>query len=335
MKITRHNNQIYRRQNEELTVKTEKLENRLKTSEAELKTRNDELSLMKSQHKELKSQGETMNMEKNEMQLKIRNLESLLEEYKTEHQNEKIEKENEKNQLTLTIDIMKQELKKREESILRCNEEKMAHITVNLSNQKLLSELKSNHSSLSSKFETESANLIVAKIELEECQKDLQKEMTINQKYLHDNHEISEALNKSESEALFNWEQAEICDTKLSNITDSNKNLQSIIQTKTDEITVLKSNLTFESDENSRCKTNLGDTKSKLDLVCPLWSNWSDCSKSCDSGTRKRMNKCETNDTEFESCNDHLCVRSRKYNTISLFEAVFLPLLNATILIFV
>ena len=222
MKITRHNNQIYRRQNEELTVRTEKLENRLKTSEAKLKTRNDELSLMKSKHKEFKSQGEAMNMEKNEMKLKIRNLESLLEELKTEHQNEKIERENEKNHLTLDIDKMNRELKKKEESILDCNEEKMAHITVNLSNQKLLSELKSNHSSISSKLDMESANLIAAKIELDECQKDLEKEMTINQKYLHDNSDISAALNKSQLEALINQEKAQICDTKLSNVTDTN-----------------------------------------------------------------------------------------------------------------
>ena len=314
-------------------METEKLENRLKTSEAKLKTRNDELFLMKSKHKELKSQEKTMNTEKNEMQLTIRNLESLLEESKTEHQNEKIERENEKNQMALNIDNMQQELKRKEESILDCNEEKMAYTTVNLSNQKLLFELKSNHSSLSSKLDTESANLIVAKIELDECQKDLDKEMTINQKYLDENHEILAALNKSESIALSNWEQAEICDTSLSNVTDSNEKLQSFIQTKIDEITLLKSNLIFESDENSRCKTNLDDTKSKLESVCPLWSNWSDCSKSCDSGTRKRMNKCENDDTEFESCNDHLCVRSGKFNIKLLFIAVSAFRFNTLILI--
>ena len=325
MKITRHNNQIYRRQNEELIVKTRKLENRLKTSERELKTRNDELSLMKLNNKELKSQEETMNTEKNEMQLKIQNFERLLEGFKTEYQNEKKERENEKHQLSLHIDNMKKELENKEESILDCNEEKMACITVNLSNQKLLSELISNHSSISAKLDIESANLIEANIELNECQKDLEKEITINHKYLRDNDEIVIALNKSESEALFNREKAQICDTKLSNVTDRNDELQSVIQTKTEKITLLESNLTFKYDENSKCKTSLDETKSKLELVCPLWTNWSDCSKSCDSGTRKRMNKCETDDTEFESCNEHLCVRSRKFIIISLFIAVIVP----------
>ena len=42
----------------------------------------------------------------------------------------------------------------------------------------------------------------------------------------------------------------------------------------------------------------------KIELVCPLWSEWSSCSTTCEMGIKTRTDRCSNSD-ETEACNQN------------------------------
>ena len=61
-----------------------------------------------------------------------------------------------------------------------------------------------------------------------------------------------------------------------------------------------------EEDNNSKCESNLQNYKNQIQRVCPVWAEWTDCSKSCEGGTQTRINKC-SNESESRTCNQEPC----------------------------
>ena len=87
-------------------------------------------------------------------------------------------------------------------------------------------------------------------------------------------------------------------------------------QTKlTSDLDSLKStdvNLVISQQELKECNEDLEASLRKYESVCPSWSEWSDCSKTC-WGIQTRTDRCSMEDEQISSCNqDSSCARSGK-----------------------
>ena len=70
-----------------------------------------------------------------------------------------------------------------------------------------------------------------------------------------------------------------------------------------------KSSVLIHQSRGQECQNKLEDElasqedlQKKLESVCPLWSEWGDCSKNC-NGIKSRIDECSMNDNEIEPCN--------------------------------
>ena len=61
-----------------------------------------------------------------------------------------------------------------------------------------------------------------------------------------------------------------------------------------------------EEESNSKCESNVQNYKNQIQRICPVWTEWTDCSKSCGGGTQTRINKC-SNEIESRTCNQEPC----------------------------
>ena len=130
-------------------------------------------------------------------------------------------------------------------------------------------ELKSKNAKITSEHESGSAEHVITKQELHDCEEELEDEIQKNESLQTQNSKSLKALEESRSSSSTNQRTAQECQNKLE-----------------DELEVNK------------------DLKKKLEMFCPSWSEWSDCSQTC-SGVRTRMDKCSINDEEIEPCNEN------------------------------
>ena len=92
--------------------------------------------------------------------------------------------------------------------------------------------------------------------------------------------------------------------TNISKMT-SKLEIASINQTSSaKEILVLKTNLNETQEEISNCEESLQVYKDSIEKICPMWGEWSDCSKSC-FGMKIRKDKCNDANEQINLCNDH------------------------------
>ena len=187
LKITRHNNQVYRKKSEEMTMKIEELEDSLLKSKAELKS------------------GQTG---------------KVLMEKKIEEMGKK------NNNLTLKIEEVETERDAEKEIRLQCQEDKLKCATKDLSSQKLILKLKSNHSKTSTELQTLKEDLIITKKELEEYQEELEDEIQKNKNLQTQKLAFAKSLEESKLVAEANKKQNEDCQQKLGDEIGKNNNLQ-------------------------------------------------------------------------------------------------------------
>ena len=100
---------------------------------------------------------------------------------------------------------------------------------------------------------------------------------------------------------------------------DENLKCRSDNITMRELILELKQNQNKLSSELQTCNDQLKDSikrkqnlQKKYESVCPSWSEWSSCSKTC-WGTKTRTDRCSRSDEQIQACNQFSsCQRSGK-----------------------
>ena len=336
LKITRHNNQVYRKQNENLTAKITELEDQLQESTLEIKIGQADIILLKKEHEETRNQNE-------ELALKIKSLEGDLQESKTRFKNETMEKDliktkfenlkSENTNLAMKFDEAEEKLEAEKEKRLQCQEDRLKCVAEDRSKEKIIEAHKSNHSEITTELLTVKEELVIAKKELDEykkeledqiqttkiihseksnltallqnskseaeyCRKELEDEILKNQNLQAQKSNITMSLEKSKLKALVNQKQTEDCLKNLEDKTEENRNLRASDAEKRAEIVELKTSL----------KNNL------------VWSEWSDCSNTC-YRTKTRINKCDNSQRQTKACSQDssICSKSGNYFLIINF----------------
>ena len=189
----------------------------------------------------------------------------------------------EKKELMASLQNVNKELDAEIKVRLQYQSEKLELAAKELTNRELIFELKTNISKITSELEmhdSEKVELLTTSKKLEDCQGELQNKTRKNNQLELENSIISESLREFKQEALTNQ-------------TSSAK-----------EIHVLKTNLNETQEEISNCEESLQVYKDSIEKICPMWGEWSDCSKSC-FGMKIRKDKCNDANEQIHLCNDH------------------------------
>ena len=124
------------------------------------------------------------------------------------------------------------------------------------------------------------------------CQNELEDKAEKNRELRQQNSEYLKSIEELRSTSSANQKLARECQDKLEDEVNENKILQNKFEDEMEEKEILQ--LKYES-------------------VCPSWSEWSDCSKTC-WGIKTRMDRCSMEDEQINSCNqDSSCARSGKF----------------------
>ena len=223
-----------------------------------------------------------------ELKMKNEAIENQLQESKTEIKNGNIEIEMMKKSLEESKKINEDLLVKTEEL-----EEENEKLKVNQS--KLTSDLES--------FKSTDADLIISQQETKECNEDLEAEMKKNLQ--------CESDKKS-------------CENELEAEVEKNEDLRNQNSEYLKSLEESRSTSSANQKLAQECQDHLEDEieekeglKSKFEYVCPSWSEWSDCSKTC-WGIKTRIDRCSMHDDQINSCNqDSSCSRSGKFQDIA------------------
>ena len=135
-------------------------------------------------------------------------------------------------------------------------------------------------------------DLIISQQELKECNQDLEDEesrnrqcesgrttcadtlgdqVQINRNLQERNSNLSKSLDEARASSSANYRLAQRCQNQLEDEVEEKENLQE-----------------------------------KFESVCPSWSEWSSCSKTC-WGIKKRTNRCSNWNEQVEACNQNIC----------------------------
>ena len=189
----------------------------------------------------------------------------------------------EKKELMASLQNVNKELDAEIKVRLQYQSEKLELAAKELTNRELIFELKTNISKITSELEmhdSEKVELLTTSKKLEDCEGESQNKTRKNNQLELENSIISESLREFKQEALTNQ-------------TSSAK-----------EILVLKTNLNETQEEISNCQKSLQVYKDSIEKICPMWGEWSDCSKSC-FGMKIRKDKCNDANEQIDLCNDH------------------------------
>ena len=199
-------------------------------------------------------------------------------------------------------------------SRLQYQSEKLELVAKDLTNQKLVLELKTNITKTASELamrESGNTDLVVANKELEDCKEELKEAIQKNDELELDNSVISKSFQESKQEATNNQTAYKKCQESLEHEIKEKTDLQAS-NANDKEIIELKTNLNETQEEISNCKKSLQEYKNRINVFRPAWSDWSDCSKTC-FGIKTRIEKCQDNHEQIQSCNqDSACSRSGK-----------------------
>ena len=334
LKVTRQNNAILRKQKSDLTLANEDLQGRLQEIKADFATGHAELIVMNKKFDELKKN----------------NTEISADLTSTRKEND---------ELMESLQDVDRELAAEIKIRLQYQSEKLELVAKDLTNQKLVLELKTNISKITSELEmcqSENAELVIAHKELEDCEGELKDEIRKNDLLELENSVISKSIQVSKQEALSNQslyykrytkcqdslehEIKEKTDLQVSNASNDRmilelktnlnetheeisscekslqdyKNRYKLSNASNDRMILgLKINLNETQEEILKCENRLQDYKNRIELICPLWSEWSDCSKTC-FGVKTRIDHCQDDNEQIKSCNQEpACLRSGNF----------------------
>ena len=202
------------------------------------------------------------------------------------------------------------ELKTRNEGIEGNLQESMMEIKMGANEidslKKTIQELRKKNKELEKKAEeldkelescqSSDADLIISQQETKECNEELEDEANKNRR--------CESNKKT-------------CENKLQDQVQKNKNLHGVYS---DTLTLLEESRASSSANKKlaqECKNQLKDEirkkevlREKYDSLCPMWSEWSFCSATC-QGIKTRIDRCSSNKEQVEACNQHIsCSKS-------------------------
>ena len=70
------------------------------------------------------------------------------------------------------------------------------------------------------------------------------------------------------------------------------------------------------------CEKSLQDYKDRMEVICPVWSEWSDCSKTC-YGIKTRIDRCQDDNEQVKACNqESTCPRSGNFLKPRIFSTL-------------
>ena len=167
------------------------------------------------------------------------------------------------------------------------------------SKQELILELKSNQSQLMIDLEickTSNVDLVITQRELKECKNENEAEMETNIACLSAKRRCDEEL-KNEIQKNTNLE------SENSRVSKSLEEAESLAFVNLKVIDECNQTLEYEVKENKVLSE-------KFESICPVWSEWTDCSKTC-WGIKRRFDKCSIDDFQINSCNqESSCLRA-------------------------
>ena len=236
-------------------------------------------------------------------------LKNMVEELKTK--NEEIEGNLQETKARIESGVNQMADLKKENEELKMNaqkleEERDAEIekslqyqSENVANLKLILDLKTIESKLTSDLEnykTTDADLVISNRELKECNNELETEMKKVVELKSKNAKITSEL---ESGCATKQELRD-CEEELEDEIQKNKNLQifrSLASTTRRRAQECQHKLEVEIDAKEILQK-------KFESFRPSWSEWSSCSENCD-GVKTRIDQCSFNNKETEPCNDN------------------------------
>ena len=291
LKVTRQNNAILRKQKSDLTLANEDLQGRLQEIKADFATGHAELTVMNKKFDELKKNN-------------------------TEISSDLTSTRKENDELMESLQNVDKELDAEIKIRLQYQSEKLELVAKDLTNQKLVLELKTNISKITSELEmcqSESAELVIANKELEDCEGELEDEIQKNDQLEFENSDISKSLQESKQEALNNQSLYTKCQENLEHEIKEKTDLQISNASNDMMILELKTNLNETREEILKCEKSVQDYKTRMEVICPLWSEWSDCSRTC-FGVKTRIDHCQDDNEQIKSCNqESACPRSGNF----------------------
>ena len=104
------------------------------------------------------------------------------------------------------------------------------------------------------------------------------------------------------------------CEDDLQNVSSGNDEI--VILKK--ELELYKTELEDEKKKNQKLEEDIEGFKSQISIlkanektsslfIAELWTEWTDCSKTCEGGLRTRTNKCTTYGKQTEDCKTYSC----------------------------
>ena len=191
------------------------------------------------------------------------------------------------------------ELKTRTEEI----EENLQESMVKIANQtneidsmkKTIKDLRKKNKELEKNAEescrSSDAYLIISQQEIKECNEELEDEVKKNLRCESDK---------------------KTCEDKLEDKVQKNKNLK---DGYSETLRLLEESRSLSSANQKlaqECKNQLKDEirkkevlREKYDSLCPMWSEWSFCSRTC-QGVKTRIDRCSSNKEQVEACNQDI-----------------------------
>ena len=181
--------------------------------------------------------------------------------------------------LKINVAKLEEEREAEAKKSLQYQSEKIACDSENISYREEILKLKQKQSELTSESsdledcKTTDADLVISNKELKECNEELESELQKNNNLQTRNANCLKSLEESKSLAATNRRLLRQCQEKYEDEVDKNEALQNELQS-----------------------------------ICPIWSEWSDCSQTCRgvNAVKTRTDKCSVNDKENEPCNQEI-----------------------------
>ena len=182
-------------------------------------------------------------------------------------------------------------------------EKSLQYQSENVANLKLILDLKTTESKLTSDLEnykTTDADLVISNRELKECNNELETEMKKVVELKSKNAKITSELESGSADYIITKQELRDCEEELEDEIQKNENLQifrSLASTNRRRAQECQHKLEVEIDAKEILQK-------KFESFRPSWSEWSSCSENCD-GVKTRMDQCSFNNKETEPCNDN------------------------------